>query len=159
MGRKFAYSDKQVDLSKLSKSVSIDRVTLLKYLKYLEEAGLVRNLFTELDTITDLQKPDKLLMDNTNLMYACGAGEPETGTLRECFFCSQLASAGHRVEYGGLKTGDFRIDRNRVIEVGGPGKDFSQIPEEDIDRSALALADIDWASGKRIPLWAFGFLY
>lgn len=149
----------QVDLSKLSKSVSIDRVTLLKYLKYLEEAGLVRNLFTELDTITDLQKPDKLLMDNTNLMYACGAGEPETGTLRECFFCSQLASAGHRVEYGGLKTGDFRIDRNQVIEVGGPGKDFSQIPEEDIHRSALALADIDWASGKKIPLWAFGFLY
>lgn len=120
---------------------------------------MVRNLFTELDTITDLQKPDKLLMDNTNLMYACGAGEPETGTLRECFFYSQLASAGHWVEYGGLKTGDFRIDRNRVIEVGGPGKDFSQIPEEDIDRSALALADIDWASGKRIPLWAFGFLY
>ena len=96
MGRKLAYSDKQVDLSKLSKSVSIDRVTLLKYLKYLEEAGLVRNLFTELDTITDLQKPDKLLMDKTNLMYACGAGEPETGTLRECFFCSQLASTGPR---------------------------------------------------------------
>ena len=92
-------------------------------------------------------------------MYALSAKEPETGTLRECFFCNQLASAGHTVEYGGLKTGDFRIDRDHVIEVGRPGKDYSQIADADIDRSALVLAEIDWASGKKIPLWAFGFLY
>ena len=84
---------------------------------------------------------------------------PEIGTVREAFFCNQLACAGHRVEYGGIKTGDFRIDKNVVIEVGGAGKGFSQISDEDIINAALAIDDIDVASRKKIPLWAFGFLY
>ena len=149
----------QVDISKLSKSVSIDRVTLLRYLRYLDEAKLIRNIFSKVDTITDLQKPDKILLDNTNLIHAYCIKEPETGTLREAFFCNQLASAGHLVEYGGIKTGDFRIDKNLIIEVGGPGKDFSQINEDDISSAALAIDDIDIAGLKKIPLWAFGFLY
>lgn len=149
----------QVDISKLSASVSIDRVTIIRYLRFLNEAKLIRNLFTEMDKISDLQKPDKILLDNTNLIYAYGIKEPEVGTVRECFFCNQLASAGHRVEYGGLKTGDFRIDKNYVIEVGGTGKDFSQIDENDFKSSALAIDNIDVAGKKKIPLWAFGFLY
>ena len=149
----------QVDLSKLSKSVSIDRVTLIRYLKYLDEAKLTRNLFSSVDKITDLQKPDKLLLDNTNLIFSYSTKVPETGTVRETFFCNQLAAAGHLVEYGGIKTGDFRIDKDRVIEVGGPGKDFSQIDDADIPNAALAVDNIDVASPKKIPLWAFGFLY
>jgi Predicted ATPase (AAA+ superfamily) len=149
----------QVDISKLSKSVSIDRVTLIRYLKYLDEACLTRNLFSEVDKVTDLQKPDKLLLDNTNLIYAYSTKAPEIGTVRETFFCNQLVSAGHLVEYGGIKTGDFRIDKTRVIEVGGAGKDFSQISDEDIANAALAIDNIDIASSKKIPLWAFGFLY
>lgn len=149
----------QVDISKLSKSVSIDRVTLIRYLKYLDEAKLVRNLFSKVDTITDLQKPDKLLLDNTSLIYAHATTTPEIGTVRETFFCNQLASAGHLVEYGGIKTGDFRIDKARIIEVGGAGKDFSQISDEDIPNAALAMDNVDIASEKKIPLWAFGFLY
>ena len=149
----------QVDISKLSKSVSIDRVTLIRYLKYLDEAKLTRNLFSEINTITDLQKPDKLLLDNTNLIYAYATSTPEIGTVREAFFCNQLAAAGHLVEYGGIKTGDFRIDKARIVEVGGAGKDFSQISDEDISCAALAVDNVDIASGKKIPLWAFGFLY
>lgn len=148
-----------VDISKLSKSVSIDRVTLLKYLKYLDEAKLARCLYTELDKISDLQKPDKLLMDNTNLLYTFSYSEPEKGTVRETFLCNQLCSAGHKVEYGGIKTGDFRIDGKTVIEVGGQGKDWSQINKADIDNAALAVDDIEVADGNRIPLWAFGCLY
>lgn len=148
-----------VDISKLSKSVSIDRVTLLKYLKYLDEAKLVRCLYTELDKISDLQKPDKLLMDNTNLLYTFSDSEPEKGPVRETFFCSQLSSAGHKVEYGGIKTGDFRIDGKTVIEVGGQGKDWSQINKADIDNAVLAVDNIEVADGNKIPLWTFGFLY
>ena len=148
-----------VDISKLSKSVCIDRVTLLRYLKYLDEAKLTRNLFMQLDRITDLQKPDKLLFDNTNLVYALSIKQPEVGTLRETFFCNQLASAGQTVEYGSTRTGDFRINKKTVIEVGGKGKDYSQIADDDISQAALALDDTDYATGKKIPLWAFGFLY
>lgn len=149
----------QVDIAKLSKSISIDRVTLLKYMRYLAEAKLTRNIYTKQDTITDLQKPDKLMLDNPNQIYSLSSKEPEIGTVRECFFCNQLSSAGHKVEYGGLKTGDYRIDGEIIIEVGGASKGTSQISEEDMDKAALAVDNIDMAIGEKIPLWAFGFLY
>ena len=77
--------------------------------------------------------------------------------MRETYFCNQISSAGHKVEYGGLKTGDFRIDKNLVIEVGGPDKDFSQVKDE---ADAYVASDgIESAAGRKIPLWAFGFLY
>ena len=149
----------QVDIAKLSKSVCIDRVTLLRYMKHLAEAKLTRNIYAKQDTITDLQKPDKLMLDNTNQIFSLCSKEPEIGTLRECFFCNQLASAGHKVEYGGIKTGDFRIDNDIVIEVGGASKGMAQISDEDKGKAALAVDDIDMAAGNKIPLWAFGFLY
>lgn len=149
----------QVDIAKLSKSVGIDRVTLLRYMKHLAEAKLTRNIYTKQEKITDLQKPDKLMLDNTNQIFSLCSKNPEIGTIRECFFCNQLASAGHKVEYGGLKTGDFRIDNEIVIEVGGASKGMSQISDEDKGKAALAVDEIDMAAGNRIPLWAFGFLY
>ena len=148
-----------IDIAKLSRSTSIDRVTLLKYLKYMDEAKIIRNLYAQLDTISTLQKPDKILLDNTNILYTYTGEIPEAGTIRETFFCNQLASAGHKVEYGGIKTGDFRIDNSIVIEVGGAGKDFSQINDDDIGNAALAVDNMEVAIGKKIPLWCFGFLY
>lgn len=43
--------------------------------------------------------------------------------------------------------------------MGGTGKTLSQISDEVIDHAALAVDNIDIASRKKIPLWAFGFLY
>ncbi len=69
----------------------------------------------------------------------------------------QLSAAGHVVKYGGLKTGDFRIDKEIVVEVGGSDKGFKQIRDEDY--GYVASDDIDNAVFRKIPLWAFGFLY
>ena len=147
----------EVDISKLSRTIGIQRPTTLKYLKHLEEAALIRRLFTQLDTIGDLQKPDKILLDNSNLLYTLSETQPEIGTVRETFFCNQLHSAEHRVEYGGIKTGDFRIDRNLIVEVGGPDKSYKQVQGE--TNAFLAVDGIDSATARRIPLWTFGFLY
>lgn len=147
----------EVDISKLSRTIGIQRPTTLKYLKHLEEAALIRRLFTQLDTIGDLQKPDKILLDNSNLLYTLSDTPPEIGTVRETFFCNQLHSAEHRIEYGGIKTGDFRIDRNLIVEVGGPDKSYKQVQGE--TNAFLAVDGIDSATARRIPLWTFGFLY
>ena len=147
----------EVDISKLSRTIGIQRPTTLKYLKHLEEAALIRRLFTHLDTISNLQKPDKILLDNSNLLYTLSDTPPEIGTVRETFFCNQLHSAEHRVEYGGIKTGDFRIDCDLIVEVGGPDKSFKQVQGE--TNAFLAVDDIDNTTARQIPLWAFGFLY
>jgi predicted AAA+ superfamily ATPase len=147
----------EVDISKLSKASGISRQSTLKYLTNLEEANLIRRVFTNLMTVTDLQKPDKIYLDNTNLLYTFSMEKPEIGTVRETFFANQLASAGHKVEYAGYKKGDFRIDDNIVIEVGGQDKGFSQICGQ--DHAFVAADDIESAYMGKIPLWAFGFLY
>ena len=147
----------EVDIAKISRNIGIQRLTTLKYLKNLEEAKIIRRLFTDLSTTGDLQKPDKILVDNSNLLYILSLETPEKGTARETFFCNQLASAGHVVEYGGMKSGDFRIDRKYIIEVGGRDKDFGQI--KDTENGYIAADDIESGVFRKIPLWAFGFLY
>lgn len=147
----------EVDIKKLSTATSLQRLTVLNYLRYLEEANLIRRLFANLSTITDLQKPDKILMDNPNLLYVLSNVTPQIGTARECFFCNQLASAGHVVEYGGKNTGDFKIDGKTIIEVGGKDKDFSQIKNS--ENAFVASDDVETAVFRKIPLWAFGCLY
>ena len=147
----------EVEIAKISRSIGVERLTVLKYLKYLEEAGLITRLFQNLDTVTDLQKPDKILMDNPNLLYVLSEENPKIGTVRECFFCSQLLSAGNKVEYGGLKSGDFRICGDTVVEVGGADKGYGQIKNE--PEAYIAADDIEHAVFRKIPLWAFGFLY
>lgn len=79
------------------------------------------------------------------------------GTLRESFFVNQLTGSGHVVEYGGLSTGDFKVDGNIMIEVGSADKGFEQIKGS--DNGYVAADDIDSAIFRKIPLWAFGFLY
>ena len=147
----------EVDIAKLSKATGISRPSTLKYLTHMEEACMIRRLFTDLKRVTDLQKPDKIYLDNSNLLYALCPQQPEIGTVRESFFANQLASAGHTVEYAGYKKGDFRIDGNTVIEVGGEDKGFSQISGQ--EHAFVAADDIEFAYERKIPLWAFGFLY
>lgn len=147
----------EVDIAKLSKATGMMRTTVLKYLTHLEEACLIRRLFTDLKSVTDLQKPDKMYLDNSNLLYTLSPGLPEMGTVRETFFASQLASAGHVVEYAGYKKGDFRIDGEIVIEVGGTEKGFAQIAGQ--ENAFVAADSIESAVLGKIPLWAFGFLY
>lgn len=146
-----------VDIAKLSRALGIIRQTTLKYLKDAEEAKLLIRLFSDLDRITDLQKPDKIYLDNPNLLYTLSSVAPQIGTVRETFFANQLLAAGHKVEYAGYKRGDFKIDGKITIEVGGADKGYSQI--EGIDNAYIAADDIESAMPKKIPLWAFGFLY
>ena len=147
----------EVDIAKLSKASGISRLSTLKYLTHLDEARLIRRLFTDLKSVTDLQKPDKMYLGNTNLLYTLSQETPEIGTARETFFANQLASAGHVVEYAGFKKGDFRIDGDIVVEVGGQDKGFGQI--EGQPNAYVAADDIESAIFRKIPLWAFGFLY
>lgn len=147
----------EVQVAKLSKDIGLQRQTILKYFRHLEEASLIRRLFADVDNFSDLQKPDKILLDNSNLLYALSASTPQIGTVRESFFCNQLNSAGHKVEYGGLGNGDFKIDDSIIVEVGGADKGFGQM--KDGDNAYVAADGIDAATFRKIPLWAFGCLY
>jgi predicted AAA+ superfamily ATPase len=142
------------NIVKLSERSGLTRNTVISYLGYFEEAHLGKNLFRNARGITRLQKPDKIYLENTNLMYALSPVGVNSGNLRETFFVNQL-SENHIVEYA--SEGDFMIDGRIVIETGGKSKGFDQV--KGIMNSYVASDGIEYGTGNRIPLWLFGFLY
>jgi predicted AAA+ superfamily ATPase len=142
------------NVSKLSTKIGIARSTLLLYFHYLDEIGLTINLFKESGGISKLQKPLKVYLENSNLMYALTSSAANTGNIRETFFANQLGY-GHKIMYS--DKGDFLINEKYVFEIGGKDKSRKQI--EGIENSFIAADDIEYGFQNKIPLWLFGFLY
>ena len=115
----------QLDISKLSVQSGLKRETVLAYLNYMDKAKLLHLLYCDLVNAKRMQKPDKIYIDNSNMLYAWATTPVRIGTARETFVVNQL-SAKHQVEFG-KKKGDFKIDGIYTIEVGGEDKDFRQI--------------------------------
>ena len=140
------------DMKKLKGIVGVgDERTLKNYLKYLEDAGLIKMLMKTPKGLGSIEKPEKIYMDNTALLFTANA---DTGTVRETFFMNQL-SKDHEVI--APKRGDFLIDGVFVFEIGGKNKSFEQIKE--MKDAFVASDDIERGFGNKIPLWLFGFLY
>jgi len=125
----------------------------LKLLDLLEKGALLGQLKTRAKAIKQMSAPEKLFLDNTNLMYAYNSF-PEIGTIRETFFHNQVSKTH---ELNAPTKGDFLIDGKYLIEVGGADKSFKQI--KDIPNSFLAIDSVEFGRGNKIPLWLFGFLY
>ncbi len=142
------------NISKLSERIGVNRITFLTYLYYLQEVGIVRNVYKQALGISKLQKPDKLFLENTNLIYALAPDNNNTGNLRETFFVNQL-SKSHKVTFS--DESDFVINGKWTFEVGGKSKTTKQI--QNVKDSFVAVDDIEYGLGQRIPLWLFGFLY
>lgn len=140
-------------MSELYSELETNRERGLKMLHTLQRAGLLGLLSAETKAIKHLSRPDKIYLDNTNLMYALTV-HIDKGTLRETFFRNQLAQAHTLVLPA---QGDFLVDGTYLFEIGGPRKTFEQI--KDISNSYLGVADIDVGRRARIPLWMFGLLY
>ena len=143
-----------VDISKLSVYTGINRNTIIAYLRNLTDAHIIQQLYYDAKSVGKLQKPDKIYLDNTNLIYALATAKSNIGTIREAFAINQL-SARHTVEYN--KNGDFRIDGKWIVEVGGIDKDFSQIAN--IPDSYIFADNIETPIGKKLPLWLLGMMY
>lgn len=144
----------QPNISKLAEALNITRNTLTQYLYYLEQASLVSMLTIHEKSYSQLTKPEKIFLQNSNLAFALDSVSVNIGTLREIFFHNQIAVVG-QVNFAAK--GDFLVNEKYVFEIGGAKKDFSQIA--DIENSYLALDEIEIGFGKKIPLWLFGFLY
>lgn len=143
------------NLTKLRANLQItDQRTLLKYLEYLQKAELLNVLQKEAMGNRIFRKPDKLYLNNANLMYALSPNRVVVGNVRETFFLNQL-SYQYEVTYP--NTGDFYVDNQYIFEIGGKGKGKRQI--KDLSSAFITADDIEIGISNKIPLWLFGFLY
>ena len=140
--------------TELSSRIQIARQTLLQYFQYLEESKLIFQVFKKSRGLGNLEKPDKIFLENTNLMYLLGDIETNEGNVRETFAFNQL-SHSHEVLFS--EKSDFFVDKKFTFEIGGKNKKRKQI--QDIPNSYILADDIEFGTDRRIPLWLLGFLY
>ena len=145
----------ELNANKIAAALEIGRDTVVEYLKYLGDAKVLNLLYSDKKKIGKLSKPDKVYLENPNILYALAPAKVEIGTLREVFaICSLLES--HTVEYGKAQ-GDFKVDSKYTFEIGGRSKDFSQIAG--MKDPYIFADDWDMPDGAKLPLWMLGFLY
>ena len=141
------------NISQLCSQLGTTRDSCLKMLYSLDKARLLLMLTKQPKDYKHLVSPEKIYLNNGNLMYAI-TSEVNIGTLRETFFLNQCSTVATVTM---PKKGDFVLDGRYLFEVGGKGKTFQQIADE--PESYLAVDGIEIGSGNRIPLWMFGLLY
>lgn len=142
------------NVTKLSERIGTTRIVLIEAINQLEKAGLINNLFKNTKGIGALTKPEKIYLNNTNLMYAISKEHVNIGNLRETFFVNQFKDL-HKINLA--EKGDFLIADKYTFEVGG--KDKSQKQIKDVEDAFLAKDNIEIGVGNIIPIWLFGFMY
>jgi predicted AAA+ superfamily ATPase len=141
-------------ITDLAKDLEVSRNSLLNYLAILERGGLVNLLQSSTKGINSLAKPEKIYLNNTNQIYAFDANKPDIGNLRETFFFNQLQAVG---KVTSANRADFAVDNKYIFEVGGKNKGYEQITG--LKNAYLALDNLEYGFGNKIPLWLFGMLY
>lgn len=142
------------NITQLAAKIGISRQTLLIYLKYLEDAKLINQLYKKSRGLSVLEKPEKILMENTNLIELFNGENANTGSRRETFVLNQLLHS-HKVDFS--EESDFFVDSKYTFEVGGKNKKRKQIQE--IPDSYIIADDIEFGTDRQIPIWLLGFMY
>ena len=145
----------ELNANRIAAALEIGRDTVVEYLKYLGDAKILNLLYSDKKKIGKLSKPDKVYLENPNIMYALAPTKVEIGTLREVFAVGSLSET-HTIEYG-KSQGDFNVDGKYTFEIGGRNKNFTQIAG--IKDSYIFADDWDIPDGAKLPLWMLGFLY
>jgi len=141
------------NINALSNEIETNRANTLRYLEYLKRAGLIQMFLYPQKSMKMLSKPDKIYLNNSNLLYTLADENTNIGNVRETFFANQV-SAKYTVNIS--QRGDFQVEGS-VFEVGGKTKSYKQI--KDLPESYLVIDETEVGYGNKVPLWLFGFLY
>ncbi len=142
------------NLSSISQRTGISLNTLKTYLRYLEQGGLISSLHLQAKAINSLNKPEKIFLDNTNLMYSLSGTRINTGSIRETFFLNQLKQVS---TVNVSMSADFFVNNNYTFEIGGLSKTRKQI--KGVPNSFVVKDNIEVGYENVIPIWLFGLLY
>lgn len=140
------------NIAKLSRDLGISRVSTLSYLDYLDRADVITTLKSGRKSDAVTTKPDKILLDNTNLLYALES-KPNKGTIRETFVTNALSS---KYKTSIPAKGDLMIDQRYTVEIGGPNKTFKQLL--DMPNPVLIKDDIIHGAEGVLPMWMIGLV-
>ncbi|MEG0518776.1 MAG: AAA family ATPase [Bacteroidales bacterium] len=141
------------NFTKIATMMEVHRNQVTDFMFYLEKAGIISQLRTQVQGIRALGKVEKVYLGNTNLIHALAEDKPEIGNLRETFFFSQMSVKN---DVFSSDISDFTIN-SKTFEIGGKKKGQKQI--EEATEGYVVKDDIEFGYMNSVPLWAFGFNY
>lgn len=142
---------KSPNISNLAKEINTSRATVMNYIKYLSDSRLINIIYTVGQEFP--KKPAKVIMNNSNLIYAIYPIHVEQQDVMETFFVNALLS-GHLVNEGN-KQGNYIIDENKRFRICDAENVKMRLNNETI----YARYNTEIGKDNKIPLWLFGFLY
>jgi predicted AAA+ superfamily ATPase len=148
------YDGGRVNLTRIAESAEVSRVKLYDYLRYMEEAGLLKLAALYDKDAKQKAKPARIYLNNTSLL-AFYNPKAAAATLRETFFINQLSAVE---EVKSTKDGIFVAQEKIFFQLNTPEKGAEEI--YDLRRNGYRIVDTLISDHpNRIPLWLFGFLY
>ncbi|GHV57128.1 ATPase AAA [Bacteroidia bacterium] len=137
------------NISQLSIDINTSRATVMNYIKYLKDARLMNMLYPVNEEFP--KKPEKVYLQNPNLLYATRMINVERQALRETFFYNQVHkdSKVNSCEKGC----HFLVDEQYYFSIG------DRIQGKFDPEAYYAIDGIEGGERRVIPLWLFGFLY
>ena len=142
---------KSPNISNLAKEINTSRATVMNYIKYLSDSRLINIIYSVGQDFP--KKPAKVIMNNSNLIYAIYPIHIEQQEVMETFFVNALLSK-HTINEGN-KCGYYIIDRNRRFRVCDAENTKMRLNNDTI----YVRYNMKVGKANKIPLWLFGFLY
>ncbi|MBF1466501.1 MAG: ATP-binding protein [Prevotella pallens] len=142
---------KSPNISNLAKEINTSRATVMNYIKYLSDSRLINIIYSVGQDFP--KKPAKVIMNNSNLIYAIYPIHIEQQEVMETFFVNALLSK-HTINEGN-KCGYYIIDRNRRFRICDAENTKMRLNNDTI----YVRYNMKVGKDNKIPLWLFGFLY
>lgn len=138
------------NVSQLATEVNTSRATIMNYIKYLADARLINMIYPVGEVFP--KKPSKVMMQNTNLIYAIYPIRIDEQDLLNTFFYNAIQSK-HKINRG-TKGTTFLIDEKIPFRVCPEGLRIKNNPNIN-----YVIHKHEVGKDNHIPLWLFGFLY
>ncbi|MBO7568999.1 MAG: AAA family ATPase [Bacteroidaceae bacterium] len=143
---------KAPNISQLAQDIETSRATVMNYIKYLADARLINIIYPVGEEFP--KKPSKVMMHNSNLMYAIYPSKTERQDAMETFFVNSLWK-DHIVNQAG-KDLFFTVDGSRKYRICDAKSEHKLRMNPD---TIYARYNTEVGKDNMIPLWLFGFLY
>lgn len=142
---------KAPNISNLAKDINTSRATVMNYIKNLADARLI-NLVHPVGQEFP-KKPAKVMLQNSNLIYAIYPIQLDEQQLMETFFVNALQEVCSVNE--GNKQGTYIINQKEKFKVCDTGKTKKRFSTD----TTYTIYNTEVGKDNQVPLWLIGFLY
>ena len=143
---------KAPNVSKLATDIETSRATVMNYIKYLTDARLLNMIYPVGEEFP--KKPSKVMLHNSNLLYAIYPIHVDKQEAMETFFVNSLWK-DHKVNQSG-RDNFYIVDgklKFRICDANAHNK-IRYAPD-----TIYARYNTEIGKDNQIPLWLLGFLY